>query len=208
MYGLRKINKSGIHYNFKWPLEVGAFVKCPDWYPKPKCGGGLHLLPEAIGNYGLLNGYYWCVVEFDENQMVRIDNEKAKVPECKIVYLSEDANGLREYFDFDKFDSMSAYGWALHIGDREIMIGKVTDSISAYYWACHIGDEEIMRDKITDSEWAYRWARNIGDVEIMRDKITDSRYAYWWALNIGDREIMRKRITDLSYKRMLDKASR
>ena len=105
MYGLRKINKNGIHHNLIWPLEVGAVVKCPDWNPEPICGGGLYLLPEAIGNYGLLDGHYWCVVEFDEDQMVRIDHDKAKVPECKIVYLSENPDGLKHYFDFNKFDS-------------------------------------------------------------------------------------------------------
>ena len=54
MYGLRKINKDGIHHGFQWPLEVGAIVECPDWNPEPECGGGLHMLPEAIGNYDLL----------------------------------------------------------------------------------------------------------------------------------------------------------
>lgn len=196
MYGLRKIHKDGIHYNFQWPLEVGAVVKCPDWNPAPECGGGLHVLPEAIGDYDLLDGHYWCVVEFDENQMVRIGHDKAKVPECKIVYLSKKRNKLKDFFDFDKFNSLSAYGWACYIGGKKAMINKITDSEYAYLWACHIGHKKIMRDRITNSEYAYWWARNIGDKEIMRDRITDGKWAYWWAREIGDIEIMRDKITD------------
>ena len=55
-YGLRKINKDGIHYDFQWPLEVGAIAVAPDWNPEAECGGGLHLLPNAQGSYHLLDG--------------------------------------------------------------------------------------------------------------------------------------------------------
>ena len=176
MYGLRKINKDGMHYDFVWPLQVGAIVKCPDWNPAAECGGGLHMLPEGIGDYELLYGHYWCVVEFDENQMVRIDDQKAKVPECKIVYLSESPEGLKDFFDFNKFDSETAYYWAHYIGDKEIMIDRITDSQYAYWWALYIGDVEVMRDRITESKYAYLWARNIGDKEIMSKRITDEHW--------------------------------
>ena len=128
MYGLRKINKDGKHYDFQWPLEVGATAITPDWNPEPTCGGGLHLLPNAQGAYCLLDGYYWAVVEFDESKMVMIDGEKAKVPECKIVHLSETTDGLFKFFKDVKFDSRSAYGWAYYIGDREYMKQFVTDT--------------------------------------------------------------------------------
>ena len=70
MYGLRKIHKDGMHYGFQWPLEVGAVVSAPDWNPEAECGGGLHLLPNAQGDYSLLYGHYWAVVEFDESHYV------------------------------------------------------------------------------------------------------------------------------------------
>lgn len=25
---------------FQWPTEIGALVECPDWNPRPRCGGG------------------------------------------------------------------------------------------------------------------------------------------------------------------------
>ena len=176
MYGLRKIWEDGIHHGFHWPLEVGAIAKCPDWNPEPVCGGGLHILPEGVGNYFLLEGDYWCVVEFDEEKMVRIGIDKAKVPECKIVYLSETPDGLKDFFDFNKFDPETIYRWAYRIGDRAIMRDKITDSHYAYLWACNIGDKNIMRDRITESAYAYYWAINKGDVEIMRNKVTEP---YW-----------------------------
>lgn len=163
MYGLRKINQDGKHYDFKWPLEVGAVAKCPDWNPKPECGGGLHLLPEATGDYLLLDGHYWCVVEFDESQMVRIDGDKAKVPECRIVYLSENTDGLRKFFNFNKFDSETAYKWALKIGDREIMRDKITHNCHAYLWAFYIGDREIMRERIIDPFWINKFDKKFGE---------------------------------------------
>jgi hypothetical protein len=49
----------------------------------------------------------------------------------------------------------------------------VTTSSSAYWWSKNIGDREIMIDRITDSAYAYYWARDIGDKQIMRDRITD-----------------------------------
>lgn len=140
MYGLRKINKDGIHYDFHWPLEVGAIVTAPDWNPSARCGGGLHVLPNAQGNYGLLDGHYWAVVEFDESELVMIDSEKGKVPSCKIVHLSESTDGLLDYFRDVQFNSISAYCWALDIGDCEHMKQFVTEPEQAYWWARNIGD--------------------------------------------------------------------
>jgi hypothetical protein len=200
MYGLRKINKDGKHYDFQWPLKVGSIAIAPDWNSKPKCGGGLHLLPNAQGSYGLLNGDYWAVVEFDESKMVMINNEKAKVPECKIVYLSETTDGLLKFFKDVKFNSQSAIGWAYFVGDREYMKQFVTEQKWAYYWACDIGDQEYMKQFVTDSTWAYCWARDIGDREYMKQFVTDSEYAYWWAYYIGDREYMKQFITEQEWK--------
>lgn len=120
-YGLRKINKDGIHYGFQWPLEVGAIAVAPDWNPEAECGGGLHVLPNAQGDYWLLRGEYWAVVEYDADSLVMIDDKKGKVPSCKIVYLSENPDGLLEYFKDVQFDSRNAYRWARRIGDREYM---------------------------------------------------------------------------------------
>jgi hypothetical protein len=146
MYGLRKIKKDGTneYNNFVWPLTVGTEVEAPDWNPEPKCGGGLHCLPNANGNWWLLEGEYWAVLEFDEKDMVQIDNEKCKVKKCKIVFLSENPEGMLKFFDVSKFDSHSAYYWTFRIGNRDIMIDCVKKARWAMLWAYFIGDKEVM----------------------------------------------------------------
>jgi hypothetical protein len=89
-----------------------------------------------------------------------------------------------------------AYYWARNIGNKEIMIDRVTESEWAYYWAIAIGNKEIMIDRVTESEWAYRWAIRIGNKEIMIDRVTESESAYWWAIAIGNKEIMIDRVTE------------
>ncbi len=192
MYGLRKISRNGTNnYNdFLWPLEVGAEVEAPDWNPEPKCGGGLHCLPNAIGCWGLLFGYYWAVLEFDENDMVLIGNDKCKVKKCKIVFLSENPEGMIQFFDHEKFDSRMAYYWSRDFGDQDIMIDKIKESMWAYKWAKDIGNQDVMIDRITEPLWAYYWARDIGNKDIMIDRITESQWAHYWATDIASIDII------------------
>ena len=165
MYGLRKISKDGTNFynDFVWPLEVGAEVEAPDWNPEPICGGGFHCLPKAVGWWEVLRGDYWAILEFDERNMVLLRNGVCKVKNCKIVFLSENPNGMLKFFDHEKFDSRTAYNWAYYIGNRDIMISKIVESEWAYYWALHIGNRDIMIDRIVESEWAYGWAYFIGN---------------------------------------------
>ena len=154
-YGLRKIYKDGKHYDFQWPLEVGAIAIAPVWNPEAECGGGLHVLPNAQGNYDLLDGDYWAVVEYDADSLVMIDEAKGKVPSCKIVYLSESPDGLFEYFKDVQFRNISAYLWARDIGDREYMKQFVTDPEWAYCWAMGIGDREYMKQYTVGTIWDF-----------------------------------------------------
>ena len=154
MYGLRKIKIDGKNQfnNFIWPLEVGAEVEAPDWNPVPECGGGLHCLPNASGDWGLLEGEYWAVLKFNKKDMVWVDFGKSNVKKCKIAFLSENPEGMLKFFDYEKFDSKTAYEWGLGAGNRDIMISKVVESDWAYMWALYIGDEDIMIDRITDKD--------------------------------------------------------
>jgi len=152
-------------------------VEAPDWNPNPEREGGLYGLLEGRGDWDLLKGVEWLVIEADENDIVIIDDDKCKFRKGKILYRG-DKSGLSRFLDRLNFDSRSAYHWAYHIGDLEVMRDKVIDSEWAYKWALNIGDLEVMRDRITDSKWAYKWALNIGDREDMRDRITDSKCAY------------------------------
>ena len=107
MYGLRKISKDGQNpYNFFiWPLIVGAEVEAPDWNPEPVCGGGLHCLVKGRGDWSLLCGDYWAVLEFDEKDIVYLHRGFCKVKKCKIVFLSENPSvEMLKYLDLDKIN--------------------------------------------------------------------------------------------------------
>ena len=186
MYGLRKIYKDGKHYDFTWPLEVGAVATAPDWNSEAECGGGLHMLPNATGDYDLLEGDLWAIVEFDEATMVQIGEDKAKVPECKIVYLSEVPPKFTDWFTHEP-DSRNAYYWAREVGDTEYMKQFITESRWAYYWAmCVCSDIEYMKQFIAESRWAYYWARDIGAREHMKQFVIGTDWAWQWLENIGD----------------------
>ena len=178
---------------------MGAEVEAPDWNPKPVCGGGLHCLPNAVGDWRLLKGDYWAVLEFDEGDMVLIEDNKCKVKKCKIVFLSENhSEEMLQFFDHEKFDSIIAYYWGLYLGNRDIMSPKIVESECAYNWAYHIGNKNIMIDKISESRWAYWWAMNIGNKDIMIDRITESEWAFYWACHIGNQDIMIARFPEIA----------
>jgi len=46
---VKHVSLTGEAYGgFKWPLEIGAEVKAPDWTTTPSCGGGLHGWPWGL----------------------------------------------------------------------------------------------------------------------------------------------------------------
>jgi hypothetical protein len=104
-------------------------------------------LPNARGDWYLLEGDYWAVLEFDEKDKVQIDSDKCKVKKCKIVFLSEKTEGILKYFDVNKFDSRTAYFWARNIGNRKIMINRITSIADAYLWCRDIGNKKFMIKK-------------------------------------------------------------
>ena len=193
---LRKCKSDGSSRNrFKYG-KTGERVTCPDWDPKPECGHGLHGLKEGNGDWELLEGHDWLIIDADD-QIVDIDEEKCKFNTGVILFrgtAEELANS--EYPNKLNLNSQSAYQWARHIGNHDIMMHKITESEDAYCWAKYIGNYDIMINKITNSGHAYEWAVTIGNEDIMINKIIDSECAYKWAKNIGDKDIMINKITD------------
>ena len=88
-FALRTTDASGRSYNgFQWPRKIGAIVAAPDWLPKPECGGGLHGLPDGLGDYDLLSSGHdalWWVVGFVRAEAVDLDG-KVKFPRCRVEY--------------------------------------------------------------------------------------------------------------------------
>ncbi len=90
---LRTVDRNGeSHGGFVWPLTVGAVVEAPDWNPSPTCGGGLHAIDPATGDWSLMD---WSIdargmiVEVDESDVVTIDAAKVKFPRCTIIKVTE-----------------------------------------------------------------------------------------------------------------------
>ena len=166
MYGLRKFSKDGKNpYNdFMWSLKVGAEAEAPDWNPDHFCGGGLHCLPNAKGNWGLLWGAYWAVVEFDEKDMVQIDTGKCKVRKCKIVFLSEKPEGMLKFFDHEKFDSKTAFEWAYYIGNKDVMIDIITEW--CYYFDLYLNIHNITKDGDDEEKyWLFKASNQFAERE-------------------------------------------
>jgi hypothetical protein len=75
--------------HFTWPKS--GHVACPDWNPRPCCGGGLHGLLWGEGKADLLlweDSAVWIVFEADADKVVEITEDgggKCKVPECDVV---------------------------------------------------------------------------------------------------------------------------
>ena len=75
---------------FIWPSGVGTVVECPDWNPKPVCGGGLHGWPWGFGigdgcDYDII-GDIWLVLGAKPEDVVgEIDcGAKCKIRRCVI----------------------------------------------------------------------------------------------------------------------------
>lgn len=154
-YGIRKINENGIHYNFQWPMEVGAVATAPDWRPDNECGGGLHFCkPSDEFCYMEFVGDLWAVIEYDEAKAIDLCG-KYKVETCKLVYLSESSEGILDFFKDSKFNSEMAYEWAMNFGNREYMRQFVTEPEWAHYWARGIGDTEHMRAICKGTEYEF-----------------------------------------------------
>ena len=96
---LRSSNADGTSRNgFKWPLKVGAIVKCPDWKPTKECGNGLHGLLHGAGDGSLLNwnaDAKWYALEVKLSSIVMLGG-KCKFPEAKIAYVG-DRKGATDY---------------------------------------------------------------------------------------------------------------
>ena len=85
--------------SFKYPLTPGSVVAAPDWDPTPKCGGGLHVLVDAQGDWGLLD---WSIdakaliVRVRRDELVAIDRAKSKVPRLRIEKITTLSRALCE----------------------------------------------------------------------------------------------------------------
>ena len=85
---LRRCQADGGAYGgFKWPLTVGAEVEAPDWNNRKSCGGGLHGLPWACGDWSLLDGSIDVVFSAAPADVVDIDGKKSKVRRARIEHV-------------------------------------------------------------------------------------------------------------------------
>ena len=202
---LRKCWKNGLSRRNFYYGNVGDIVTAPDWNPEPKCGNGIHGLLEGNGDWHLLEGEHWLVIEADEIDIVNIDNYKCKFRTGKILFRgTREELASSEFYAKFNLNECAAYNWAMKIGNHEMMIDKITDEGLAYHWALNIGNQDIMMPKITSENYAYLWARDIGNQDIMMPKITNSRYAFYWIVNFGNYKLMVSKVQSAYYKSLLE----
>jgi len=88
---LRNCNSDMTSYKgFIWPKS--GPVEAPDWNPKPECGGGLHGLLWGDGDWSLLRDNpdtIWQVVEVEETDLVKIDEQKVKFHKGKVIFAGD-----------------------------------------------------------------------------------------------------------------------
>ena len=191
---LRMCKSDGSSSNGFFYGKTGDRVTCPDWRSQPVCGYGLHGLKEGNGDWLLLDGEDWLIIDADD-QIVDIDECKCKFNTGIILFRGTQKQLANSEFPSKlNLNSKSAYQWAQSIGNKDIMIDKITDSESAYYWALNIGDKDVMINKITNPKYAYYWAYYIGNHDVMINKINSDEYAYYWARFIGNRDIMKLKL--------------
>ena len=82
------------HGAFRWPLEVGAVVKAPDWNKRQECGNGLHGWLYGQGDHSVAGdrcvtpGAQWLVLEVDSASIVELGG-KVKFPECIVRFVGD-----------------------------------------------------------------------------------------------------------------------
>jgi len=90
------------HQGFRWPrpdedLGHGPGVAvAADWNPAPRCGGGLHGLPDGQGDASLLNwsdDAVWMVVESIGAESVDLGG-KVKVRSARVVFAGDRSGAL------------------------------------------------------------------------------------------------------------------
>ena len=90
---LRTCQPDGTSRNgFRWPLVVGEVAVAPDWNDRRECGGGLHGLPDGVGDGTLLDwsdGAVWLVAEVPADAgLVDLDG-KVKVERCIVAHVGD-----------------------------------------------------------------------------------------------------------------------
>lgn len=137
------------------------------WTPDQKYRHGIYGLENGNGNWLMLKGNDWLIVEADD-QIINGD-DFVKFNTGKIIFrgTSEELANTDYCQNMATEDEHSAYHWALLIGNNDVMINRINHSKYAYFWAMNIGNNDVMLPKVTEPEYAYYWAANIGDVDIM-----------------------------------------
>ena len=142
---LRKCKADGSSSHSFTYGNAGDTVTAPVWSSEPQCGDGLHGLKNGNGNWHLLNGHDWIVIEAAD--VVDIDKQKCKFRTGTIIYRGA-KEGLHQYAHLMATESKSAYHWAREIGNKEVMIDRITESHMLLIWNSKKFDNkmEIVND--------------------------------------------------------------
>ena len=85
-----------------------------------------------------------------------------------IIKFEYRAEYLKRLLNDDRVPQQWFYEWALYIGNKDLLIDRITEPKWAFYWALNIGNRNVMQKRITNIMWAYRWLAYIGDSKYLR----------------------------------------
>lgn len=95
---------------FQWP-DSGP-VECPDWDPKPACGGGLHGWGRGEGNYcHSPNDGTWLVVDVHDELVIGL-GDKIKFPRGTVVHCGTRVSAVKYLIDNGALTAASNPAWA------------------------------------------------------------------------------------------------
>ena len=89
--------KGRAHGGYQWPVEVGAYVECPDWKPVAECGHGFHGYLDGLGSRDQCSmdaDALWWIVEVMRAECILIDGDKSKFPRCRVAYVGSFGGAL------------------------------------------------------------------------------------------------------------------
>ena len=153
MLFLRTVKLDGSSINekangFKWPLEVGAVVKTPDWDPGDHCGGGLHGLPWGEGQAKLLlwENSKWLVFEAPDDPVVHITQDgggKSKVPKATVAHIGDQKSATQYLLEHGGY-GRAIVGLIAAVGHNERIVGGDRCNLTGGNDATVTGDDHAI----------------------------------------------------------------
>ena len=126
------------HGGFQWPNS--GYVKCDDWDPTDRCGGGLHGWANGEGDYIHHEHRHWLVVEVPDETVVVITEDgggKVKFPAGNVVYSGTQSGAVSYLINKKALTINSNPAWACFSPSQCATLAKNCSDRAAKYAAAY-----------------------------------------------------------------------